>query len=176
MSSGSASFLPNIFFRLYASSPRTGLDAALPQYIKNLEGDYSMITGRELTSEEKEALAKEVRQFLIDNELWTDVRIYFNGKAFSTSDRHGKCFYNDPENLVVLEDEDPRNYFKYVSDDNIMSMSFEGDFYGCLNFTNEYGADFDNRIREEFDDILEKYGVYHELGHPWNLTCCYSWR
>jgi hypothetical protein len=30
-----------------------------------------MITGRELTYQEKEALATEVRQFLIDNELWS---------------------------------------------------------------------------------------------------------
>jgi len=135
-----------------------------------------MITGRKLTKKEKEALAKEVRQFLIDNELWTDVRIYFNGKAFSTRDRNGNFFYNDPKNLIVLEDENPRNYFEYVSDDNILSMSFEGDFYGCLNFYNEYGADFDNRIMEGFDQILKKYGVYYELGHAWNLTCYYAWR
>ena len=135
-----------------------------------------MITDRYFTREEKESLAKEVRQFLIENELWVDVRIYFNGKAFDTGDRKGHFFYNDPRNLIVLEDEDPRNYFEYVSDDDIMSMSFEGDFYGCLNFTNEYGAAFDNRIMEEFGAILKKYGVYYEMGHAWNLTCYYSWR
>ena len=122
-----------------------------------------MITGRELTREEKENLAKEVRQFLMDNELWTDARIYFNGKAFCS-------------NRGDLEDEDPRAYFEYVSPDDVMSVSFEGDFYGCMNFRCQYGADFDNRIQKEFGDILESYGVYYELGHAWNLTCCYLWK
>jgi hypothetical protein len=134
-----------------------------------------MITGRELTCEEKESLAKEVRQFLMDNELWTDVRIYSNGKAFATNDRGGN-YDNDPDHPVVLEDEDPRAYFKYVSGDDIMSMSFEGDFYGCMNFNCAYGADFDSRIQMEFSDILEDYGVCYELGHPWNLTCSYLWK
>ena len=134
-----------------------------------------MITGRELTRGEKESLAKEVRQFLLDNELWTDVRIYFNGKAFSTNDRRGN-YDNDPDHPVVLEGEDPHAYFEYVSNDDVMSMSFEGDFYGCMNFYCEYGADFDIRIQTEFDDILKKYGVYYELGHAWNLSCYYSWR
>jgi hypothetical protein len=122
-----------------------------------------MITGRELTCEEKESLAKEVRQFLMDNELWTDVRIYFNGKAFCS-------------NQGDLEDEDPRAYFKYVSGDDILSMSFEGDFYGCMNFNCAYGADFDSRIQMEFSDILEEYGDCYELGNAWNLTCSYLWK
>jgi hypothetical protein len=122
-----------------------------------------MITGRELTLAEKEALATEVRQFLIDNELWSATRIYWGGKAFCAE-------------KGILEDANPRNYFEYVSDDDIMSMSFEGDFYGRLNYRNDYGADFDNRIQEEFNAILKKYGVYYELGHAWNLSCYYSWR
>jgi len=122
-----------------------------------------MITGRKLTSGEKEALAKEVRQFLIDNKLWTDVRIYFNGRAFCAND-------GDLENI------DPRAYFEYVAKDHIMSMSFEGPFYGCMNFHCEYGEDFDNRIQQEFGAILEKYGVYYELGHAWNLSCYYLWK
>jgi len=135
-----------------------------------------MITGRKLTGKEKEALAKEVRQFLMDNELWADVRIYFNGKAFSTDDNNGNYFYNDPDHLIVLEGIDPRNFFEYVAKDHILSMSFEGDFYGCMNFHCEYGADFDNRIQQEFSDILAKYGVYSELGHAWNLSCYYAWK
>ena len=122
-----------------------------------------MITGRELTREEKEVLAKEVRQFLMDNDLWTDVRIYFNGKAFCS-------------NQGDLEDEDPCAYFKYVSPDDVLSMSFEGDFYGCMNFRCQYGEEFDSRIQMEFGGVLEEYGVYYELGHPWNLTCCYEWK
>ena len=137
-----------------------------------------MITGRKLTSEEKEALAIEIRQFLLDNELWADVTIFFNGKAFSTDDRNGNYFYDDPEHLVVLEDMDPREFLEYVAptpEDDIVYMSFEGPFYGCMNFHWENGPDFDLRIQQEFEDILEKYGVYYELGHKWNLSCCYLW-
>jgi len=122
-----------------------------------------MITGRKLTGKEKEALAKEVRQFLMDNELWADIRVYFNGKAFCSDSGD-------------LEGIDPRDFFEYVAKDHILSMSFEGDFYGCMNFHCEYGADFDNRIQQGFDAILAKYGVFSELGHAWNLSCYYSWQ
>jgi len=131
---------------------------------------------RELTSEEKECFAKEVRQFLLRNDLWVDTRIYFNGKAFSTYDRNGNHFCNDPNHLVVLEDEDPRNYFEYVAKEDILSMSFEGPLYRVMNYHCEWGADFDDRILKELNEILEQYGVYYELGHAWNLTCFYSWK
>jgi len=74
--------------------------------------------------------------------------------------------------LVVLEDQDPKKYFDYVGP--ILSMSFEGDFYGVMNFTNEYGADFDNRIMAGFQKILDKYGVHAELGNAWNLSLYYN--
>ena len=55
----------------------------------------------------EEELAKEIRQFLIDNNMWGGCQIYFNGKAFATDD--GKNFYyNDPEHLVVLENMNPK--------------------------------------------------------------------
>ena len=123
---------------------------------------------KKLTKKQIEKLADEIRQFLLDNQLWTDVRIYFNGKAYATDDRNGHYYYNDPEHLVVLEDEDPHDYFDYVGD--FLSMSFEGDFYGCLNYTNEYGAAFDDRIQEGFRSILRKYELYYELGNAWNLS------
>lgn len=123
-----------------------------------------------LPEEKIEELAKEIRQFLIDNNMWVDVRIYFNGKAFATDD--GKNFYyNDPEHLVVLENMDPKDYFDYVAEPHILSMSFEGDFCSCLNGYGEYGAKFDDMIQQEFSNILAKYGLYYELGNHWNLTC-----
>lgn len=123
---------------------------------------------KKLTPAQIEALAKEIRQFLLDNRLWVDVRIYFNGKAFSTDDGGSTYAYNDPTRLFVLEDVDPRSYFEYVGD--ILSMSFEGDLCGCLNYYNEYGAAFDNRITEGLTVIFKKSGLYFELGNHWNLT------
>ena len=116
-----------------------------------------------------EALANEIREWLLDNEMWVDTYIYFNGKAYSTSDKETKKFYyNDRDHLIVLENEDPRNYFEYVADPHILSMSFEGPLYDVLN---AYMPGW-TRLEEEFRRIFEKYGVYYELGNSWNLTCC----
>lgn len=38
----------------------------------------------------------------------------------------GEFYYNDPEHLVVRENEDPRRYFENVAEDHILSMAFEG--------------------------------------------------
>lgn len=122
-----------------------------------------------LTEELIENLAAEIREFLIAEEMWQDVTIYFNRKAFSTYDKmNGKYYYNDREHLVVLEDEDPKRYFEYVNPDHILSMSFEGPVYEVVNHWPGYDS-----IRKRFDAIFEKYGLYYELGNTWNLSCYY---
>jgi len=123
-----------------------------------------------LTEQQREQLAIEIREFLLKNDLWIDITIYFNGKAFSTSDGDN-FYYNDRYHLVVEENKNPRDYFSYVRKPNILSMSFEGAFYSCLNYNNERGAKFDDMIQEEFGKILSKYGLYYELGNAWNLSC-----
>ena len=121
-----------------------------------------------LSKNEIEEMAKEIRTFLIDNELWTDVTIYFNGKAFSTDDRKGHFAYNNPNILFTLEDMDPHRYITYVGD--YLTMSFEGDLYGCMNYHNEYGSAFDDRITEGLRAIFAKRDLYYELGNQWNLS------
>ena len=82
-----------------------------------------MVTGRELTETEKECLAKQIRQFLLDNNLWQDVNIYFNGKEFSTSDDEDNFYYNDPGHLIVLENKNPRDYFQFVASNSSKILS-----------------------------------------------------
>lgn len=108
-----------------------------------------------------ECLAKEIREYLLQNELWQDVRIYFNRKAFATDDGQGHYAYNNPNKLFVIEDVDPRDYFDYCGD--IMSMSFEGPLYDVLNY---YFGSLESGLAAIFD----KYGCYYELGNAWNLT------
>lgn len=121
-----------------------------------------------LAEEQIEKLAVEVRQFLIDHEMWQDVTIYFNGKCFATYDREkGKFYYNDPEHLVVRENEDPRKYFEYVAEDHVLSMAFEGPLYMLINYPDS------QKMLNEFNHIFEKYGLYYELGDAWNLSCYY---
>lgn len=108
-----------------------------------------------------EKLAKEVRTYLLENELWEDVRIYFNGKAFATDDGNGHYAYNDPNTLFEIEDIDPRDYIDYCGD--ILTMSFEGVLYDVLNYS--LGC-----LESGLSDIFDRYGCYYELGNAWNLT------
>ena len=112
-----------------------------------------------LTPEQIEELAVEIRTFLLNHDMWVDTVIYFNGKCFSTYDydrETGKFYYNDPEHLVVRDNEDPRDYFEHVADDHML-------YYGS-----------DMAIKRQFDKIFEKRGIYYELGDHWNLTCYYG--
>ena len=118
------------------------------------------------TKAQIEKLAKEIRQFLLDRDMWIDTRIYFNGKAFSTDDGQGHYYYNDPDHLVVLENEDPLRYTEYAGD--ILTMTFEGPLYESLNY-GDYG-DNQWQTEEDLTDIFRKYGLYYELGNTWNLT------
>lgn len=121
---------------------------------------------KKLTKAAIENLAKEIRQYLLDRDMWIDTRIYFNGKAFSTDDRDGHYYYNDPDHLVVLEDEDPHTYTEYAGD--ILTMTFEGPLYEALNYGGYEGYQW--KTEEELTDIFRKYGLYYELGNAWNLT------
>ena len=116
-----------------------------------------------------EALAKDIRNWLLDHEMWIDTCIYFNGKAYSTHDKkEDRFYYNDRDHLIELENEDPRDYFEYVNSDHILSMSFEGPLYDVLN---AYVPGW-TRLEAEFQKLFEKYGLYYEMGNAWNLTCC----
>jgi hypothetical protein len=121
-----------------------------------------------LTPEQIEQLAVEIREFLLERNLWVDIDIYFNGKRFSTHDKAtGKYYYNDRKHLIVEENEDPRRYFEYVAKDHILSMSFEGVVCEILYY-GELPA-----VKRQFDKIFRHYGLYYEFGDTWNLTCYY---
>ena len=122
-----------------------------------------------LTEKKIEELAMEILDFLLEHEMWIDVQIYFNGKCWTTHNKEtGKYHYNDKENVYEYED-DPRKYFEYVRNPNILSMSFEGTFYEVMN--SYLDLSYCWRLQEQFSKILEKYGLYYELGYAWSLTC-----
>lgn len=100
-----------------------------------------------------EQLANEVRSFLEQNELWSDIRIYFNDRCY------------DSEKKETLENIKARDYLEYAASEHILSMSFEGPLYDIINY-----GECDSLL-DKFDKIFEKYGLYYELGHAWNLTC-----
>lgn len=123
-----------------------------------------------LTPKQTEELATEIFNWLVDKNLWIDVCIYFNGKRWSTNSHNstGKTEFCYNERRYFEDEADPKRYFEYVREPNILSMSFEGDLYEVLNgYT--YGW---TKLEDEFRKIFEKYGLYYELGHSWNLTAC----
>ena len=111
-------------------------------------------------------LAKEIYDWCKKNHLWGDNIIYFNGKAWSSSEVwngiKGKKIAAD---LYEYEDKEPRDYFEYANPDTL-SMSFEGPLYEALNGYS-YGW---TKIEESFSHIFEKYGYYYEMGYAWSLS------
>lgn len=116
---------------------------------------------KKLTKERIEQMAKEIMDFLIENEISHDVSIYYNNKKMRNNYEWSNGEYVD--NVEVLDDYNPHDYFEYAAHNHILSMSFEGSLYTVLNYS--FG-----RTEDEFRKIFEKYGVYYELGNSWNLT------
>jgi hypothetical protein len=106
-----------------------------------------------LTGEQKEKMAHEILELLQEYDLTTDIRIYFNGK----------CLTGEGS---ITENKRGSDYFKYANDD-MLSMSFEGDFYEVIN---NYCAEMADIVMPKFVGILGTYGLYYEMGETWNLA------
>lgn len=109
-----------------------------------------------------EALAHDIYALCIEKDCWQDVYIYYNGKRMGTSgkDKTGKTVYRYGGTPFIEDNIDPRNYFAYVREPNILSMSFEGALYDILN----------NHDMFALQDLFSKYGLYYESGNAWNLS------
>ena len=118
----------------------------------------------DIPAEKIEELANRIYNLLLQNDMWIDVAIYFNGKCMSTSieDEEGHKFRYNEGPPFIEEDVDPRLYFEYVGP--YLSMSFEGPMYHAIN----YGED--DSFLKEFDSLLSEYGLYYDLGGAWNLS------
>lgn len=120
--------------------------------------------------------AKEIANWLIENNLWNETLIYVDGGRyrFKSSLSHEdeiEALLNDKKIIPeIIYEENWEPPFEYVAKPNFLSMSFEGSLYGVLNY--EYSLRYCEKLDEEFESILEKYGYYYELGNAWNLTAC----
>lgn len=113
-----------------------------------------------------ETLARDIYSWCIENDLWGDSCIYFNGKAWASWDSwHEEDGKQISERLYEYQERDPREYFEYANPDTL-SMSFEGPLYHVLN---GYVKGW-TKLENEFFDIFKKHGMYYEMGHAWNLA------
>lgn len=116
------------------------------------------------TKTDIENLAKEIMTALIEHDCDIDTYIYYNNKRmFHKREWDDNYIKLIDYGIVVEENVNPHDYFEYASYDHILSMSFEGRFYYWMN---EFGE------VDWFDEILDKYDLYCELGESWNLTVC----
>lgn len=113
-----------------------------------------------------EKLAKEIYELCIKYGFWIDVAIYYNGKRMSSwyEDDQGKTKYDYNGEPHFAEGYDAKDYFEYVRDPNILSMSFEGPVYEALNGCGNV------RFVNELCSLFSKYGLYYEMGNAWNLS------
>lgn len=134
--------------------------------IKSHRGETDELSYDPAWADKAEKLANDIYKLLIKYGLWVDVNIYYNGKRMSCmyTDENGKTHYDYNGQPHIEDGYDPRDYFHYVRRPNILSMSFEADLYDVIN----YGEN--PKFMQEFDRLLDRYGLYYELGNAWNLT------
>ena len=115
-----------------------------------------------LSAEQIEALAIELRDYLINHDLWEDCTIFFNGKAFSCVDRDPI----DPPKWSLEEQVDPADHTDCVSP--ILTVFFGSTLCDLLN---HWVNDFEpvNRLEQDLNRMFSKYGVHYELGEHWNM-------
>ena len=104
-------------------------------------------------------LAYKITEVLYKYNCQTDVAIYFEGKRLSTfadlEDSYGKW---------VLEEGFKGSSYTDYSNDNTITMTFEGDFYDVMN----WGLLHECYV--EFNELIKEYGYWFELGNMWNLA------
>ena len=128
--------------------------------------DKTLTNDPSFPPETLEELADVIQKFLNGNHIWSDTRIYYDGKCLATDNGNG-AGESVGDGTYLIRGINPKDYFEYVNPEHIISMSFEGPLYECLN---GYAGDFGWDIEEKFSKLLSGYGLYYELGNAWNLS------
>lgn len=108
-------------------------------------------------------LAIDIYEFCKKHDLWGDNTIYFDGKAWSSSETWGsEKGKKIAEDLYEYEDRNPRDYFG--GGDSLLSCSCEGSLNHLLNNYTYRSA----KLAVQFYELFEKYGLYFEMYNSWN--------
>ena len=116
-----------------------------------------------------EKLRIEITELLKTWEIIVDCTIYANGKRWI----YGCKFSDDYEEMTVTEkvedNIDVTEYLEYCNPESI-SIAFDGSqLYEILNYLGVTAGSYDEFI-EQFNNLLERYGYYFDLGNSWNLS------
>lgn len=127
------------------------------------------------TKENISDIAHDFMDLLTEKNLAQDVAVYFNGMRYSSHrvpvSKGGSVFYfykdlGDSNDIVNMQknpaEYDPNNYFDFVPEKHIMSVSFEGLLYDVLN-----GMTGQPYWMSEF---FRRWGLHIELGNSWNFS------
>jgi hypothetical protein len=110
------------------------------------------------TREEKnQYVADTIKNWLLENNVGGDTRIYFNGMCYSSSG------YGENTTYKLLKNKRASDYTKYANNETV-TVTFEGDFYSIMNYNYCTG------LRDSFDELIKKLGYHYELGEAWNIS------
>lgn len=122
--------------------------------------DINMMTDEELN----EALAYEIKDFLLKYKIFNDTCIYFNDKRIRRN--------YETNRLVVEKNIDVTKYLKFCNPKTV-SMSFEGDnsLYPIINWDvgNAKSIQKAEKLRGELSEIFRKYNRWYDVGYSWSI-------
>lgn len=101
-------------------------------------------------------VTQAISKWLVANDLYGGVHIYFNDRAYS---------FGDGGKITRRSGIKGSYYFHYANDDTV-SMSFEGPLFTMLNFYHPRSTE----LHEQFMNLLDKHGFWFEKGNAWNLS------
>lgn len=129
------------------------------------DGKKELVLADGWTQEAAEELAWEIHRFLRRHYMWIDVSIYYNDKRMTTCRKieNGRHEFRYNEEPFIEEGLDPRDYFEYVANPHVLSMSFEGPLCELL----AYGIGGEE-LYKQFYSIFDRHGLRFELGDHWN--------
>lgn len=109
-------------------------------------------------------VAKAIYDWCVERDLWEDVIMYFNGKAWASWKAWDTDHRKIGKDIYEYDNKDPHDYFEYVVP-GTLSMSYEGDLYDLL-----YDGLDSWRTHDSFMKMLNGLGYYFEFGNSWNLS------
>lgn len=109
--------------------------------------------------ERNEKLAYEIKDFLVKNDCFEDVTIFFNKKAMYLDYRNS---YKD----LIVNEKDSRMVFEYGNHESII-IAFEGKLYNVFNLCN---CAYHKNIIKGLEKIFDKYNLYWEQGYSYSIS------